>query len=739
MSHFSPGRTTTREDLRTAYNYYNGIIDDSDYTHVLRPFGKRRKNMPAKLHNYPILKPVIDLLMGEKRRRPFNYSVVVANGDVNSVKNEKRAERLRENLQQVFINELGAQGMETGLEEEDTPPPEEVLTTFETTYRDARAMRGQEAMDFLVYHQEIENKIAKMWKHWLIAGVVVTLRDIVADEVIYEVLNPPNVDYDKSMDTDFIEDGDWAATRSLSTRANIIDTFYNYLTPAQIDMLDAPQHDSGGFLEYEEQAGVESKDTKIEVIKVYWKCQKKIGIVRFIDEIGELQEKEVQEGYQIDKEAGESVEWFWVNEVWEGTRIDGKTGIYIKMRPYPVQRESLDNLSTCKLPINGRKYSDLNSPNISLLMLGIPYQLNYNIYKLRLETAIAKSKDIIAQLDINMIPAEWDMDKFMYYVDATGIAWADYAKEGIKLNPQHQTVLDMSIRTIGDFITLLDSVKSEWEELAGVSRQRQGQISQYDGRDTTQQAIVQSAMITEDLFAKFAELEQRDMQALIDLSRQAWINGKKGMYVGSNRSQAILEIDGIQHMDAEYGIFVSDAAREQEKIEVLKNMIQPFIQNGAPMSTIIDMVEATSFVSLKSKIEAAERSMEELQQAQQQAEQQAIQQQQQMDLNKLDREDMNKDLDRQNRIDVAMINAESQMQQLIMGTDTDGDGVADNAELLLKERQHMRDVEIARAKLSQDGKLGSRKLDIEEKKNAADAKAKLIAARKPASGGSSKK
>ncbi|KKL12443.1 hypothetical protein LCGC14_2535710, partial [marine sediment metagenome] len=486
--------------------------------------------------------------------------------------------------------------------------PEEVLDAFETNYRDARALRGQQAMDFLIYHQEIRRKRAKMWKHWLIAGVVVTRRDIIANEVIYEVLNPLHVDFDKSEDTEFIEDGDWAAVRKLSTRANIIDTYYEDLTPDQIDQIERPKHSSGAFLDYQESYTVDNKDSKVEVISVYWKAQRKIGIVTYIDEEGSFQEKEVSGTYVIDKEAGESVEWFWVNEVWEGTRID--EDIYVKMRVYPVQRENMDNLSICKLPINGRKYSDLNSPNVSILLLGVPYQLQYNIYKLRLETAIAKSKDVIAQLDISMIPAEWDMDKFMYYLDATGIAWTNFAQEGAKPNPQHQSVMDLSIKTIGDFTVLLESIKAEWEELAGVSRQRQGQISQYDGRDTTQQAIVQSAMITEDLFAKFAELEERDLQALIDLSRMAWINGKKGMYLASDMSEEILNIDGIEHMDAEYGIFVTDAAREQEKMEVLKNLIQPFVQNGAPMLTIIDMIEARNFVSLKGKIEKAERSLE---------------------------------------------------------------------------------------------------------------------------------
>ena len=78
---------------------------------------------------------------------------------------------------------------------------------------------------------------------------------------------------------------------------------------------------------------------------------------------------------------------------------------------------------------------------------------------------------MIAQFDINMIPKKWDMDKFMYYVEGTGIAWVDYNKEGIQLNPQHQSVMDMSIKTIEQYITLLESIMLEWEKLSGVNSQ----------------------------------------------------------------------------------------------------------------------------------------------------------------------------------------------------------------------------------------------------------------------------
>lgn len=135
----------------------------------------------------------------------------------------------------------------------------------------------------------------------------------------------------------------------------------------------------------------------------------------------------------MKEQTNATLEWEWVNEVWEGIRIDRR--FYIKMNPLAIQRTSMDNPSICKLPINGRKYSDINSQPISLVSLGIPYQLNYNIYKYRMELAIARSKDIIAQFDINMIPKNWDMDKFMYFVEGTGIAWVDYNKEEYNYPP----------------------------------------------------------------------------------------------------------------------------------------------------------------------------------------------------------------------------------------------------------------------------------------------------------------
>jgi hypothetical protein len=276
-----------------------------------------------------------------------------------------------------------------------------------------------------------------------------------------------------------------------------------------------------------------------------------------------------------------------------------------------------------------------------------------------MELAIARSKDIIAQFDINMIPKKWDMDKFMYFVEGTGIAWVDYNKEGIQLSPQHQSVLDMSIKTIDQYLALLDSIMQEWEKISGVNRQRQGGIGPYEGKAASQQAIVQSSHITEDLFRKYARFEQRELQGLMDYSKEAWVNGKKGMYVMPDNTVETLDIESLEHMESEYGVFVSDAGRDQDKLEQARALSQAMVQNGVPASAVLDMFDTENFIGLKDKIQKAEAAQKELERAQQEAQQKMQEQQMQMQQQQLEQERLEKDKDRQVEIEKALIAAEA--------------------------------------------------------------------------------
>ena len=668
LSNTGSGHSRHKDDLKMLYDYYNGVIDEADYKYVLKPYGKSRKNFPSEMRNYPIIKPIIDLLLGEKSKRPLNYTVTVQNSDAITMKKQQKSEAIAVNLRQKFLQEVQALGVDIGANMDEIPTPKHIADMFELNYVDSRAALGQQAMDYIMQQQEVYDKVQKAWFHYLVTGEAYTQRGVRNGDPFYEVLNPLDVDYDLDPDLEFVEDGDWALVRKYVHASSVVDAYYESLTEQQILELEEPRHSESdiSFLYANSQNKDENsyRNRLIEVINVYWKSRKRIGFLTYMDmETGSIEEIEVEDGFRMPaelKEAGANLEFKWVNEVWEGTRIDGR--MYVNINPVRNQRISLDNPSKCKLPINGRRYSDTNSKNISLVKLGIPYQLNYNIYKYRLELAIARSKDIIAQFDINMIPKKWDMDKFMYYVEGTGIAWVDYNKEGIQLNPQHQSVLDMSIKTINQYITLLESILVEWEKISGVSRQRQGEIGAYEGKASSQQAILQSSHITEDLFRKFERMEQRDFQALLDYSKEAWLAGKKGMFVMPDGTTDFLDISTFDHMESEYGIFMSDAGKDQQKLDNIKGLTQAMMQNGAKPGDIAEMLDSDSFTQIKKNLRLADKAQQELEQAQQQAQQEMQQQQLEAEQLKLQSENVEREKDRQKDIEIALISAESKDQ-----------------------------------------------------------------------------
>ena len=622
-ANFRVGTNSYKKELSKLYDYYNGVTYDEDYQYVLKPYGgKERQNFPAELRTYPLIKPAVDLLIGEKLKRPFNFSCIITNPDVITIKEEAKKEAILENMYQWFVNRLNDSGFETGMESEEVELPEHVEQIFERNWKDHRAIIAQNALRYLVPYLHWHEKHQKGFFDFLVSGYVFSHRGVWNNDPFYEILNPLEVDYDKDPDLDFVEDGGWAVIRQLASRSSVVDRFHKHLTESDIERLQNPRktnRDDFFWYNQEENIFYDEWDDYTEVCTVYWKSLKKVGFRKYIDEFGEELEEVVDEEYEFNPETDIDVDWSWINEVWQGYRIDGD--IYLDIKPHDTPRAGLDNPSKVKLPINGRTYSNRNSRNISFVLMGIPFQISYDIFKFRLESAISRSKDILAMLDINLIPEGWDMDKFMHIVEATGIAWVNYAKEGVNISPQHQNVMDLSIKTVEQYIALLQYIREEWETISGVSRQRMGEMSQYEGKATSEQSIIQSSHITEDIFRKYAYFEERDLQALIDYSQTAWINGKKSMYVMPDGTQQYLDIDE-DFTHAEIGVFVSDSSKEVEKLDNIKSLGSVALEQGTPLSAIAAMLETESFIEMKEKIKEAEALNQQMEESQREFEEQ---------------------------------------------------------------------------------------------------------------------
>jgi hypothetical protein len=694
---FSEFGTTKGVTYEKLYKAYAGEIDKVDYSYVTDPYkskdGKVRR-MPARIRNYNIIKPVVDLLVGEKSRRPSSYTVVNVSPDaVNKFQEDKRQLTLQY-LKQLFVNIANQEGTETGQEPYDTSVLEKQLRTFSTTYKDAIAEMGQEALEYLRFNLKLDDHLLTEIFDYIVTGTAISYKGLSSNDVDYEPVSPIDIDYDKSQGVKYIQDSSWVARRQRLTINDIVDKFYDELTSEDIDELES-EHMSFGS---DWLSGLLSEDydtpkRSLPVYHVTWKAFAKIGFVTKPNELGELETIEVNDQYE--PLPGEEVEWYWVNEAWEGYRLGNDK--YIGIGKIPGQRSSIDNPSKCKLPYNGVIYADRFADPISVVSIGLPYQILYNIFHYRLELSIAKNKDKIMLMEMNTIPKRhgWDEEKFMYHADANGFAFVDStstSRTGKDVNFNQWTVLDMSLgQYISSQFELLEAIKMEWEQLMGITPQRLGNIQASAGKSTTERAVFQSSVISEELFRKFEGFEQTEMQGLLDLSQIAWVDGKKGMYINSDGKNAVLNIDPETFPHAELGIFAWYSAEEKDKLEALRQLSLEFTQNGSKPSTIAEILDAKNFAKIKSILKEVEKRQEEFEQAQAQAQQEGAERLERIRIE--DREDQQafqaelKEKELQNKIDLKLLDKDS------------GDESIKSEELKEKERSNRAKEDIEREKL----------------------------------------
>jgi hypothetical protein len=68
-------RDTQHGEMQVYYNLYNSIFDEKDFKRITNPF-KVDDGFPATPQDFNIIRPKIDLLIGEETKRPFNFRVI---------------------------------------------------------------------------------------------------------------------------------------------------------------------------------------------------------------------------------------------------------------------------------------------------------------------------------------------------------------------------------------------------------------------------------------------------------------------------------------------------------------------------------------------------------------------------------------------------------------------------------------------------------------------------------------
>ena len=751
----SGGMSKTRfGELQTYYNLYNSIFDEKDFKRITNPF-KVEDGFPATPQDFNIIRPKVDLLIGEETKRPMNFRVVRTSQEAASELMDKEKEMLMQYMMAAVTSKMGpeeAEQFQQQLANGEIMPPEAIAKYMDKDYKDVVENTAYHTLTYLREKLNIDNEFIKGWKDALISGTEIYYVGVLNEEPYIERVNPMFFAYDQSPDLEFIEDSSWCCRRMRLPVAEVYDRYYNKLTEKDLNKLNEmltgrPSNDMGDKDRVDNFSGIQMHiydnplyDQKtrhnINVWHCCWKSFKKIYYVTYMDETGTPQIEIMDETY---KKTGQELDVTqdWIVEVWEGYRAG--SDLYFGIQPLEYQHVSIDNPNSQKLPYTGAIYSNTNSKPRSLVSILKPLQYMYIVLWYRLELAIARDKGKVVNMDITQIPKSMNItpDRWMHYLSSVGVnfinpyeeGWNVPGREGGKPATFNQiTSLDLTMsNVIAEYIQLMDKIEELAGTISGITEQRQGAISSNELVGNVERSVVQSSHITEPLFWVHNQCKRRALNMLLNTAKGAWAEtGKKKLsYVFDNGERAYIDIaDKFYYEDMD--VFVSDTSKDMENIQKLQQLIQPAMQNGASLLEAAEVLTNDNFNIIKQKLKEMQTRQEQQMQQQQQAEQeQAVQiqqmqnEQRQQELMleeaKMDLERYKIDADNQTKIAVAEISTYRGTEE----KDINNNGIPDPEEMYKNaiEQQKIRSGEFVKDREMKYKKaIEDKKIELEKQK-----------------------
>lgn len=701
-------------ELQTYYNLYNSIFDEKDFKSITNPF-KVEDGFPATPHDFNIIRPKVDLLIGEETKRPLNFRVIRTSQEATSEMQEKEKQMILQYIEAAITARMSpeeAQQFQEQLQSGEVMPPEQIAKYMDKDYKDIVENTAYHSLTYLREKLDLDNEFIKGWKDGLISGREIYYVGVLNAEPYAERVNPICFSYDKSPDLEFIEDGSWCCRKMRMPITEVYDRYYDKLEEKDLDKLeemigstpgrnlgDRSPVDMGIQLRiYDNPIFEGSGKSLVNVWHCCWKSFKKIFYVTTTDDAGQPQINIVDETYQpVGNEI--SVEPDWIIEVWEGYRAG--SDLYFGIQPIEYQHVSIDNPNSQKLPYCGAIYSNTNSKPRSLVSILKPLQYMYIVLWYRLELAIARDKGKVVNMDITQIPKSMNISpaKWMHYLSSVGVnfinpyeeGWNIPGREGGKPAQFNQiTALDLTMsNVIAEYIQLMDKIEELAGTISGITAQREGAVSSSEMVGNVERSVVQSSHITEPLFWVHNQCKRRVLNMLLNTAKGAWeeTGKKKLQYIFDNGERAFLDITPKFYYE-DMDVFVSDTSKDLENIQKLQQLIQPAMQNGASLLEAAEVLTNDNFNIIKQKLKDMQTRQEQMQQQQQEAEAQQQQQLQQMQNEakqqelmlqeaQMDLQRYQIDQDNQTKIAVAQINAYRGTEEL----DQDQNGIPDPIEI----------------------------------------------------------
>tara|TARA_A100001515_G_scaffold114986_1_gene96525 strand:- start:299 stop:2569 length:2271 start_codon:yes stop_codon:yes gene_type:complete len=676
------------------YSIYNGDWSTDDYKYLTEQYGFAQ---PARLVNYPIITPKIDLLLGEELRRPLDMKVVTINKDAALRKEDYKIRLILKKYTNDMVKELGSKlGFEPRTQLDGLPMPEDIDKFMEYQYKEAVEEVAQDGLNYLLQKYSFREIFKAGFRDLLVTGKEFYKVYVKNGDPYIRRVDPRAVAYDTNTDSDYLDEAQWIGEERWLTPNEILDEFRDQLTKEDLEFINEMQHVSGydDYKSYNTSMDwvrwSQGEGSRIRVLHCEWKSIKsikyKISENKYDPERPFY--KQIPDNYK--KKKGDVIRSKYIDDIWIGTKIGGQ--ILVDCRRRPNQVRSVDDPGSAQLSYVGYIKNNTTGKRASMVDMLKNVQFLYNIVMYHIELALARSGGKAVVYDVSQLPTNlgMDMQTVLYHLKTDGIIPINSKDEGGQVSNFNQfSQVDFTLsQSVQQLINLKMMLEDMAGQISGVTKQREGAVEQYEYVGNVQRSVLQSATITESWFYAHGEVKKRCLLRMCELMKIAWSQGKKASMVFGDGASKILNVfPDIAFND--YGIFVGDAGKDDAMRQSITQLSQAALSSGQiTLLDIIKVFKAETMTEaervLEQGLEAA-RKVNEEQQAQQQ---QMMEMQAQQEDAKFQREVQLKQIDNEAKIQVAQIQSETDIAVAEINDESKRD-IADMKEKIsvLKDRE----------------------------------------------------
>ena len=619
------------KDIRN-YQAYHGHFNPKDYEHVTDQYGTP---FPARMTNYNIIAPKIDLLCAEELRRPLETQVSSTNKSAVQRKQDVKVGLVAESILADVKKQVNdVMGMPIAENTMGMEIPDDIETFMRYTYKEAIEETVEDGLNYLKERYSWKDLFRHGFRDLLVTGKVFYKTEVVNGDPVIRRVDPRNIAFDSSIESDYLDNAQWVVEQRWLGINQILDEYGEELTKEDVMELEKMRHVSSGdelahynsnmdWIQYDSSAGV-----KVRLIHGEWKSIREIKVKVSPNRYDETNpfRKMVSDNYKARK--GESIESKFVDDIWEATKIGGR--ILVNCRRRPNQVRSVDDAGPTPLSYTGCIHN-LSSGRVTSLVDVLKHiQMLYNVVMYHIELTLSRAGGKAVVYDVSQMPSNigMDMQTVLYHIKNDGIIPINSRDEGgvetARFNQFQQVDFTLS-NSVQQLMNLKLMLEQTAGQVCGISPQREGAVSQYEAVGNVQRTVLQSNLVTEGWFYQHSEVKKRAIEKACNLMKVCWADGKKAGYILGDGGFKMLSVFPDVAIN-DYGIYISEGGKEDAIKQAITQLAQSALQSGGiSMLDVIKVLKAETLTEAEHILENGIKEMQMQAQASQQAQAQAQQ------------------------------------------------------------------------------------------------------------------